>query len=248
MAIFELFRQDMGTRAYRAHVKANRLNDSGKLAEAEAQYAKALGMYEEAEKKGFTTSRIVTGYCVLLMRQKHFAKAAPMLAEMCGDPNIKEEDKYLLKIDHAVCIWKLGDTEGALKEMQALSSRKIGLYYNVMSAILVRKGRDTGDFSEATDFCAKAIEYDDDDIICINAMAWLKYYTGDIDAAKEWFKKAVKQNERYAPALVGLAFICKDDGNVEKARELIDRALAVHYPTTTPVFREEAEEFKKQIG
>ena len=38
MALFELFRQDMGTRAYRAHVKANRLNDTGKLAEAEAQY------------------------------------------------------------------------------------------------------------------------------------------------------------------------------------------------------------------
>ena len=248
MAFFELFRQDMGTRAYRAHVKANRLNDTGKLAEAEAQYEKALRMYEEAEKKGFPSSRIVTGYCVLLMRQNHFDKAEPMLAEMCNDPGIKDDDKYLLMIDHAVCTWKLGDTEGALEEMKALSTRKIGLYYNVMSAILVQKGRNTGDFTEAAEFCAKAIDYDDDDIICINAMAWLKYYTGDIDAAKEWFKKAIKQNERYAPALVGLAQICNDDGNMDKARELINRALAVHYPTTTPVSRKEAEELKKLIG
>ena len=52
MALFELFRQDMGTRAYRAHVKANRLNDSGKLTEAEAQYEKALRMYEPARPRG----------------------------------------------------------------------------------------------------------------------------------------------------------------------------------------------------
>lgn len=246
--MFELFRQDMGTRAYRAHVKANRLNDTGKLTEAEAQYKKALGMYEAAEKKGFASPRIVTGYCVLLMRQNDFAKAEPMLAEMCKDPAIKDDDKYLLKIDHAVCVWKLGDIEAALAEMHELSAKKIGLYYNVMSAILVQKGRETGDFTEAADFCAKAIDYDDDDIICINAMGWLKYFTGERDAAKKWFKKAVTQNERYAPALAGLALMCKEDGNIEKARELIDRALAVHYPTTTPVSRREAEELKKQLG
>ena len=248
MGIFELFKQDIGTRAYRAHVKANRLNDTGKLAEAEAQYAKAMEMYEEAEKKGFESPRIVTGYCVLLMRQNLFAKAEPMLAEMCGDPAIKDDDKYLLKIDHAVCAWKLGDIEGALNEMQVLSSKKIGLYYNVMSAILVQKAHATDDYAEAEEFCAKAIEYDDDDIICINAMGWLKYYTGDRENAKKYFKKAAKQNERYAPALVGLALMCHEEGNSAKAKELIDRALAVHYPTTTPVSRKDAEELKKQIG
>ena len=93
-----------------------------------------------------------------------------------------------------------------------------------------------------------AIDYDDDDIICINSMGWLKYYTGDIEGAKLYFKKAVKQNERYAPALVGLALMCKEENSTEKARELIDRALAVHYPTTTPVSRKFAEELKKQIG
>lgn len=248
MGIFELFKQDIGTRAYRAHVKANRLNDSGKLAEAEAQYKKAKEMYEIAEKKGFTSPRIVTGYCVLLMRENLFAKAEPMIAEMCGDPDIKDNDKYLLKIDHAVCLWKLGDTEGALAEMQELSSRKIGLYYNVMSAILVEKAHKTGDYSEAEVFCQKAVEYDDDDIICINSMGWLKYYTGDIEGAKTYFKKAAKQNERYAPALVGLALICHEAGDNKKARELIDRALAVHYPTTTPVTRQFALDLKKKIG
>lgn len=247
MGIFELMKQDMGTRAYRAHVKANRLNDTGKLTEAEAQYKKAMEMYEEAEKKGFTSPRIVTGYCVLLMRENRFDKAEPMIAEMCGDPEIKDNDKYLLKIDHAVCLWKLGDTDGALEEMKELSGQKIGLYYNVMSAILVQKGHDTGDYSEAEDFCAKAIDYDDDDIICINSMGWLKYYTGDIEGAKAYFKKAVKQNERYAPALTGLALICHEAGDDKKAKELIDRALAVHYPTTTPVPRSFAVELSKKL-
>ena len=248
MGIFELFKQDMGTRAYRAHVKANRLNDSGKLTEAEAQYSKAMEMYEEAEKQGFESPRIVTGYCVLLMRQNRFDKAEPMLAEMCGDPGIKDDEKYLLKIDHAVCVWKLGDIEGALNEMQELSSQKIGLYYNVMSAMLVQKAHATGNYAEAEEFCVKAIEYDDDDIICINSMGWLKYYTGDKEAAKKYFKKAAKQNERYAPALVGLALMCHEEGSNEKAKELIDRALAVHYPTTTPVSRKDAEALKTQIG
>jgi len=42
--------------------------------------------------------------------------------------------------------------------------------------------------------------------------------------------------------------MCHEDGNAAKAKELIDRALAVHYPTTTPVSRNDAEELKKQIG
>ena len=51
MGIFELMKQDMGTRAYRAHVKANRLNDTGKLTEANKaawieEYIEKYGIYE----------------------------------------------------------------------------------------------------------------------------------------------------------------------------------------------------------
>jgi len=249
MAILDMFRQDPGNKAYRAHVQANRLNDTGKLKEAEAQYAKAMELYEEAEKKGFESPKVVTGFCILLMRQGQFAKARAILEQLTNSGATSTEDNYLLQIDCAVCDWKLGKLDEAMEMMELLGqSRKVSIYYNVLGAMHVEKASKTGEYAAAEEFMKTAYDYDEDDISTINNMGWLKYYTGDREAALEHFKKAVDKNARYSPALTGLAAICLDKGKKDKAVDFIDRALAVHFPTTSPITRQHAEELKKKIG
>ncbi len=249
MAIMDMFKQDPGNKAYRAHVQANRLNDSGKLKEADEKYAKALELYEEAEKNGFETPKIVTGYCILLMRNGKFEKARAILEQLTNSGATSTEDNYLLQIDCAVCDWKMGKLDEAMAMMELLGqSRKIGIYYTVLGAMHVEKAMQTGDHSAAAEFMKTAIDYDDDDISNINNMGWLLYNCGKQEDALKYFKQAVGKNARYSPALTGLAAICADKGNTEKAKDFIDRALAVHFPTTSPITRNYAEELKARIG
>lgn len=249
MRILEIFKHDAGTKAYRTHAKANRLNDSGKIAESEATYKKAMELYIKAEATDCMNAKILTGYCILLMRENKHEQALELLPRIMSDPIITTDDKYHLDLDHAVCLWKLGRMDEAMAEMEELGKqRKLGIYYNVTGAMLVQRAIETGDFAEAAEFMEKAMEYDDDDISTIDNHGWLKYYTGDTDAALEAFKTCIGKNMNYAPALTGIARIALDRGKTDTARKNIDRALAVHFPTTTPVSRAFAEALKKEIG
>jgi len=249
MAILDMFRTDPGNKAYRAHVKANRLNDSGKLAEAEEQYKKAYELYQAAEEKGFDSPKVVTGFCILLMRLGQFEKARAILTQLTDSGATSTEDNYLLQIDCAVCDWKMGKLDEAMEMMELLgNSRKVGIYYNVLGAMHVEKAAKTGDLSAAAEFMQTAMDYDDDDISAINNMGWLLYHSGKQEEALKYFKQAVEKNARYSPALTGLAAICLDKGKLDKAKDFIDRALAVHFPTTSPITRAYAEELKSKIG
>ena len=248
MAIMDMFKQDPGNKGYRAHVQANRLNDAGKLKEADAKYAKALALYEEAEKKGFETPKIVSGYCILLMRNGKYEKARAILEQLTNSGATSTEDNYLLQINCAVCDWKMGKLDEAMAMMELLgNSRKVTIYYTVLGAMHVEKAMQTGDHAAAIEFMKTAFDYDDDDISNIDNMGWLLYITGKQEDAVKFFKQAVNKNGRYSPALTGLAAICIDKGNTEKAKELLDRALAVHFPTTSPITRKYAEELLKKI-
>lgn len=249
MSIFDLFKNDAGNRAYRIHSQANRLNDMGKVEQAEAMYKKAMSLYEEAEVKGFQNAKLITGYCVLLMREGKFGKAREFLEVLFTDSTVTSADLYFLEIDHAVCSWKLGELDAGIERMKKCGEhQKIGLYYNVLGAMLVEKAAQTGDFTETQKFIADAVDYDDDDISTIDNQGWLSYYTGDKASARKWFDKAVAKNSRYSPALSGLALISHEEGDSFAARDYINRALAVHFPTTSPVSRKWAEELQKKIG
>ena len=248
MSILDMFKKDSGNVAYRTHAQANRLNDMGKIEEAEAKYKQAMELYLKAEKEGFANSKLVSGYCILLMRVGNFEKARALLEKLVSDSTVTSDDKYYLDIDHAVCTWKLGDVEAAIAEVEeAAKNRKIGLYYNVMGAMQVERAVRTGDFNAANEFMKLAVDYDDDDLSTLDNQGWLSYYTGDIDAAQQLFKKAVAKNDRYSPALTGLAQVALDKGDKNAAKEYIGRALTYHFPTTAPLTRKYAEDLSKKI-
>ncbi|MDO4389721.1 MAG: tetratricopeptide repeat protein [Eubacteriales bacterium] len=250
MSLFDLFKTgNPGVKAYRTHAAANRLNDAGKVAESEARYAEAMELYQQAEAAGENSPKILTGFCVLLMRDGQYARAKDIIVKIFPDRTLTQDDKYHLRINHAVCQWKLGYIDKALEDMtKAAEFAKIGLYYTVMGAILVDKAHQEGDYAAAEAFMQEAMEYDDEDISTIDNIGWLNYYQQDVDAAKARFKQAIAMNARYSPALAGMAAIAHDLGKDDKAREYVNRALEVHFPTTSPVNRAWTEELKKTIG
>lgn len=257
MGMKEKFQANMaGNRAYRAHAHANRLNDMGKPNEAEKLYANAMQDYVEAEKRGCDSPRLMTGYCVLLMREGQYEKARDLLIKLHANPSLSKDDKFHLRINHSICQWRLGNLDKAIDSMrQAIEFAKTGLCYNVFCSLLNEKARETGEFEEAEKMRKLALDYDEDDTVALANAGFLdlwKYETTrdkkNLEDAGGWFEKAVKRNPNHPASLTGLALTEHACGDVKTAKAHIDRALALRFPPSSPVDRAYAEEAAKRIG
>lgn len=236
-----------GNRAYRTHAKANRLSDNGMADEAERLYRQAMEGYREAERLGFRDPKLLTGYAILLMREGEFARAKDMFEGLKDTPKMNREDRWHLRLDHAICAWRLGGLDQAIADMETCGQEsKRGLYYSVMAALKTQKGRETGDLTEAEAFLKEALDYDEDDLSTFDNMGWLLLAKGEPDRAEEWFGKALKKNSRYSPAHAGLCRVALARGDKARAKEEAEQALSVHFPTTSPVTRAEVEALLKE--
>jgi tetratricopeptide (TPR) repeat protein len=253
----ERFQANMaGNRAYRAHAHANRLNDTGKPAEAEKLYADAMRGYLEAEKQNCENPRLMTGFSVLLMREGQYEKARDILLKLYQNPSLSQDDKFHLRINHSICQWKLGNLDKAIESMRsAFSFAKTSLCYNVYCAMLNEKARETGHFEEAEDLCAQALGYDEEDTATLTNAGLLRYWKyekkgdpADLAEAVKRFEKAVERNPNYPVALVGLSLAEHAIGNAQDAKAHIDRALALRFPASSAIDKAFAQEAAKKIG
>lgn len=72
---------------------------------------------------------------------------------------------------------------------------------------------------------ADAIDYDDEDPVCLDNMGQYLYRVkGDKDAAKEWFEKALKEKPNQIDSLWFLSRYDVEDGKVEDAVEKLETA------------------------
>ena len=249
MGMMEDFKANMaGNKAYRAHAHANRLSDSGRADEAEKLYADAMRLYIQAEQLGCKSSRILTGYSVLLMRTENFEKAKQLISKVYEDKTLTADDKFHLCLNHALCQWRLGALDKALSDMELCGDHhKTGLYYDIMSSLLIEKGVQTGDFAPAEDICTQALNYDDEDGRAICAMGLLRYYQGNYDEAKKLLSKSSEVFPSYPASRVGLALVAKAAGDVSGARAHIEAALKLRFPTTSPLSKQFAEQLKREL-
>jgi len=245
-----------GNRAYRTHAHANRLSDTGKADQAETMYVEAMRGYGEAEKLGCDSARIMTGYGVLLMREGQYERARDLLLKIHQRPSLSQDDKFHLRINHAICQWRLGNVDKAIESMRsAISFAKTSLCYNAICSMLNEKARETGEFEEAEKMCKEALDYDEDDTVALSNAGFLHFWkyekSGDgaeLDAAVKRFERAVKRNPNHPAALTGLALAERAAGDGESAKAHIDRALSLRFPASSPVDRAFAEEAAKKIG
>ncbi|MGI6239929.1 MAG: tetratricopeptide repeat protein, partial [Christensenellales bacterium] len=179
-----------------------------------------------------------------------------LLLKLHGDPSLTADDKFHLRVNHAVCQWRLGNLDKAIDSMrQALSHAKTGLALNVGCSMLIEKARETGDFEEAAKMCRESLDYDEDDIAAICNAGWMHLWMYEMDGdrqqrddAQRYFKRANAKNPNHPAALAGLSLIEKADGNMEAARAHIDRALEARFPATCIVSRAYAERISSELG
>lgn len=99
------------------------------------------------------------------------------------------------------------------------------------------------DMDKAEKFLRDALEYDDEDPICLDNMGqWLYRIKGDKAAAKEWFQKAIEIRPTQIDTLWFLSRYDVEEGKDEEAIDKLETSLSSHFSPLNYCTRQMVEE------
>ena len=209
-----------------------------KQSNGDVEGAKAL--YAEAIAKGLNNPRYLLAYSILLLRNGEYDAAKAVLVKTQKLGGLSDEQKGQIYVNYAVCCFKLGDMARALELLEKQYTRKPnGLLYETLGYLYV----EAGDFEKALSFNTEAVEYDDDDAICVDnlAQAYYRLEGGDRYKAKEYFDKAYALKPGQIDTLYFLALYDIEDGKPDDALEKLNTALEGRFSPLNFASREKVE-------
>ena len=249
MGLLDRFIGGAGSRAYGLHVQGNRLYDQGKTAEAKAKHDQALALYDKCMKEGCKKASYMMAYGVLLLRYGRFEEAKEYFLKAEHAPGITKDEKKQLRVNFAIAQWKLGDLDSAIYQMKiAMNEGVNGLIYGSLGYMLIEKARQSGDFAEAVEFNAAALDYDDEDPVVLDNLGQLNLAMGDKEKALQYFTKAHELKPRQVDTLYYLAQLASERGEREKALEYLDTALEGNYSALATTTRDQAQALRNSIA
>lgn len=210
------------------------------VAHQKGEYDKARALYDEAVQKGANKPAILIGYAVLLLRSGKYQEGVDLLRKAEKMPGITKEQKNQILLHYSVGIWKLGHLDRALELLQDLFRRgKTGVLYETLGYLMV----ETGNFEAALAFNKEAVEYDDEDAICLDNLGQTYCRLGnDWDSAKPLFDKAFELKPEQIDTLYFLAQYDAKEGRFDQAMEKLQKALEGRFSPLNYATRERVEE------
>jgi len=211
-------------KAYRLHVK-------GDLEDAKA-------IYEEAYAQGLNDAKLLSAYAVLLLRIGDYERAVEVLRNAEKAPGVTAEQKNQLYQHYALAIWKLGQQERALGWLWKLfRNRKTGSLYEILGFLLVEKAvsaeGDSAAKDEALAFNREAVDYDEDDPVCLDNLAQTYYRLfDDKDSARPYFERALA---RKPGAIDTNYFLAQYDVEAGRADAAIEKLLTAAQGRFSPL-------------
>lgn len=237
-----------GRKAYAAHVQGNRDSEDGKREAAKKKHEEALMYYEKCIKGGSRKVAYVMAYGVLLMRFRRFEEAKEMFLKAERNRAITKGERSQLRINYSICQWKLGNLDSAIENLKiAKEQSATGVIYGSLGYILIEKGRQTGDFSEAIELNQEALEYDEDDGVILDNMGQLQLALGDKEKALEYFNRAHEVKPKQVDTLYYLATLALERGEKEEAKKYLTDALEGNYSSLCTTTRDQAQELLSSI-
>ena len=186
----------------------------------------ALRDYEELYEAGVVNVSYMLPYAVILLKkggEENYLKVKEILRKAEKAPNMTPEYRTQLLMDYAVANYKLGEMDKALQLLEAAHKKTpCGLTYQSLGFLYI----EAGDADKALQFNLEAVDYDDEDAICLDNLAQVYYrMLGDKDKALEYFKKAHEIKPKQIDTLYFLAKYDTEAGRYDEAKEKLETAL-----------------------
>ncbi len=186
----------------------------------------ALQAYEELYAAGIVDANYMLPFSVILLKkggEENYLKVKEILRKAEKAPNMNPELRRQLMMDYAVANYKLGEMEKAIQLLEAVHRKTpCGLIYQALGFLYI----ETGDAEKALAFNLEAVDYDEDDAVCLDNLAQTYYrLLDDKEKALEYFQKAHEIKPKQIDTLYFLAIYDKEAGRFDEAKAKLNTAL-----------------------
>lgn len=190
--------------------------------DVEAAKAEYKALYES----GKIDAGYLLPYTVLLLREggeENYEKVKEILKKVDKLPNLPTQKKQEIRLNYACAQYKLGHIEEAIQLLErSHQSAPCGSIYGALGYLYV----EAGDAEKGLPFNEEALDYDDEDPVCLDNMGQLYYRViGDKEKALPYFQKAHEIKETQIDTLYFLAQYDLEKGDTEEAIDKLETAL-----------------------
>jgi len=206
----------------------------------------AKQLFEEALSMGLKDPKYILSYSVLLLRNGEYQKSRELLVQNQNNPLFTGESKRQLFVNYAVCVYKMGELDKALRILEGQHAKEqTGLIFQTLGYLYVV----AGDADKAIAFNQEALEYDDEDSISLDNLAQAYYLLKkDKQTAKEYFLKAHQRKPGQIDTLYFLAQYDIEEGNKAAAAEKLQKALEGRFSPLNYAKKEMVEQQLKALN
>lgn len=194
------------------------------LMQNKGQVQEASKLFEECIAEGLQSARYLLAYSVLLIKESRFERAKEMILRAEKAKDITAEQKRQVYINYAICLFKLGEQDKAIKLLEKEHVKNsTGLLQQTLGYFYI----ENNDFDKAFDFITESLEYDSEDAIVLDNMGQYYYRKSNPDKikAKEYFDKAIQIRPSQIDTLYFLALYDLEAENKSAAQEKLETAL-----------------------
>ena len=195
------------------------------LMQQRGDFEGAKEAYARLYEGGFISAAYMLPYRVLLLREggeENFLKVKEILKKAEKAPDMSPQRKQELHVDYAVAQYKLGEIEKAINLLEASHKKApCGTIYQCLGFLYI----EAGDAEKALAFNREAVEYDDEDPVCLDNLAQTYYrLLNDKETAKQYFDKAHEIKESQIDTLYFLAQYDLEAGKRKDAIAKLEQA------------------------
>ena len=219
-------------------MKGSKAIKKGNIKEGVALYEKAIN-----NKKLNTDYLIYAPYAFL--RYGYEDKCAYAIKKAEEKKVLTPYQKKNLLTTKGLYLWRTGKGEEAEKAFYDAHNAGVDSQtYSHVGFILLENKK----YDEAYEFNKEAMEYNEDDISIMDNMALSHYYKGEIDEALALYDKIMDKGTRFPVVYYNHALSLIKKGDIEKAKEQLNKALSYKFSHIAAVSKEEIEAKIKEIG
>lgn len=211
---------------------------------------KGLALMYKAYKTGKLNSNMTVYYSYCLVRENKVSSAFEILDEYLASGKGKPEEICRAKHNKAIMLRNIGKIEEAFELMKEVHKERsatdtygtLGLLYVDMAKIKPEMQE------EAVKFLKEAYDYNSDDRTIADNLGEMYLLTKDLESAAEIYEKIVAAKPQSPTAYYHYGCVLMEQGNMEDAEEMFNRALRFPFTGVTAIKRSDVEEALKKIG
>lgn len=181
----------------------------------------AIRLYKFANKIGKMgfDNRLQHAYCTL---REGDIDEANKLFNMMAMEKISPAQRGQLKQSHALVLWKRGDIDGAIEMLEEVHSQFISTTtYGSLGYMYIHRGK----LEKALEYNLEAYEYNSDNGIIVDNLAYTYLKSGDYENAEKYYKILFDMNPTFPEGYIAYGKYLVEKGEKEEGLALVKKAL-----------------------